>query len=269
MTEYASRHQLRIAAPPERVFDLLTTESGLRRWWTASTAATPEPGAVLRFGFDGDTVMMHFRVDRHDRARALTWTCVDNPKSPREWVDTKIVAELEPDGDGTVLRFGHIGWAKDDGALPLCNTTWGALMHRLRDAAEGRDRGPLFGPSAREIVRAYHDAWTTGKLDLAAERLSPNVDFQGPIDRFDRAEPFLAELAKLQPIIRSVELLGELERGDEVCLRYQLITAVPAIGTTEVAEWFRVKDGRIATIRLYFDPRPYVAMFAAPPSGSV
>ena len=43
---------------------------------------------------------------------------------------------------------------------------------------------------------------------------------------------------------------------------YDLATTVPSIGTTRIAELFRVENGKIISINLYFDPRPYVAMFS-------
>lgn len=44
--------------------------------------------------------------------------------------------------------------------------------------------------------------------------------------------------------------------GDEVCVLYDLVTTTPA-GAAPVAEWFRVRDDRIAAIQVYFDARPF------------
>jgi hypothetical protein len=42
--------------------------------------------------------------------------------------------------------------------------------------------------------------------------------------------------------------------GDDVCLIYDLVT-VPA-GTVPTAGWFRLRDGKIAAIQVFFDARP-------------
>ena len=139
-----SQHDITIVAPPARVFELLTTQDGLRSWWTAASRAAPTVGHVNVFGFDGGKVEFHFRVDEHVSPRHIAWTCVGAPKVPAEWVGTRIVADLEPTEGGTRLRFGHCGWASGGGAFTLCNTTWGHLMYLLRDAAEGRGNEPLF-----------------------------------------------------------------------------------------------------------------------------
>ena len=42
------------------------------------------------------------------------------------------------------LHFAHRDWQSLAGAYAMCNTTWGALMHRLKAVAEGEEPGPLF-----------------------------------------------------------------------------------------------------------------------------
>jgi hypothetical protein len=43
-----------------------------------------------------------------------------------------------------LLRFTHADWAADTDYFVSCTTTWGELMFRLKSAAEGKSRGPLF-----------------------------------------------------------------------------------------------------------------------------
>ena len=45
---------------------------------------------------------------------------------------------------GTLLRFTHGGWKSETDYFFNCNTTWGELMYRLKSAAKGKSRGPLF-----------------------------------------------------------------------------------------------------------------------------
>jgi hypothetical protein len=42
------------------------------------------------------------------------------------------------------LRFRHADWKERTEFFVTCNTAWGALMYRLKAAAEGRNPGPLF-----------------------------------------------------------------------------------------------------------------------------
>jgi len=139
-----SLHDITIAAPPERVFELLSTASGLRAWWTADSRASPAPGNVNVFGFNGGAVEFHFRIDENEAPHRLAWTCLAAPRVPAEWVGTRVTAEVASEDGKTRLRFAHRGWASAGGAYAMCNTTWGHLMHRLREVAEGGSPGPFF-----------------------------------------------------------------------------------------------------------------------------
>ena len=68
------------------------------------------------------------------------WIC----ESGKEWNGTRIAFRLEGKGGSTVMRFTHGGWATESEYFVSCNTTWGELMFRLKAAAEGKSRGPLF-----------------------------------------------------------------------------------------------------------------------------
>ena len=137
-------HRIPTDATPEKILPLITTTEGFRSWWTDDCEAVPKVGSVAIFRFDGGVVEFHFRMDELAPQRAA-WTCVAAPKVPAEWVGTRLTFDLSPArSGGTLIRFGHLGWRSIEGEYPACNTVWGELMHRLKDAAEGRPRGPYF-----------------------------------------------------------------------------------------------------------------------------
>ena len=49
--------------------------------------------------------------------------------------------------------------------------------------------------------------------------------------------------------------------GADACLLYDMETNTPA-GTAFISEWYQVRDGKIASIRVVFDARPFVPMFS-------
>jgi hypothetical protein len=56
-----------------------------------------------------------------------------------------LIFHLHPQSSGVQLDFRHANWQDPTPYFVSCNTTWGALMFRLKNAAEGRSAGPLFG----------------------------------------------------------------------------------------------------------------------------
>ncbi len=130
-------HSVEIAAPPSAVFPLLSLPEGLAKWW-AEDVVPVDGGAELGF-FSRATIY---------RLRALTlvppttaaWLC----ETGQEWEGTRIVFHIAPKTGMTDLRFRHEGWRAVSPFFVACNTTWGALLFRLKGAAEGGAPGPLF-----------------------------------------------------------------------------------------------------------------------------
>jgi hypothetical protein len=115
-------------------------------------------------------------------------------------------------------------------------------------------------PRAQEIVLSYQEA--VGKKDFSAARklLQDNLEFRGPIDAFHKADDYLHAIQKLSAIVEGVDILKVFEDGNEVSVFCDLKTKT--VGTAFVAEWYKVKDGKIASVRVVFDARPFAAMFA-------
>ncbi|MCI0622058.1 MAG: SRPBCC domain-containing protein [Acidobacteria bacterium] len=135
-------HQVTIAASPEKVFQALTTQEGLKSWWTSDTEAEPRVGSTALFGFDKRSVVFKMNVDELAPKKRVRWSCVDGPA---EWKGTKLRFDLESDDEGgTTVRFVHSGWRKTGDMFGICNTTWGALMVRLKAYVEGENPGPFF-----------------------------------------------------------------------------------------------------------------------------
>ncbi len=136
------QHRITIDAAPDRVFDALTLSEGLQSWWSRDSSATPEIGSVAVFKFVQGTIVFRMRIEELVPGKRVAWLCQGDLQ---EWEGTQLTWELEPtEGGGTDLRFAHKGWASTEGEYPRCNTTWGHLMHVLKDYAEGKPVEPHF-----------------------------------------------------------------------------------------------------------------------------
>lgn len=115
--------------------------------------------------------------------------------------------------------------------------------------------------SAKDIVLDYQRS--LGKQDYKAARsyMSDDFSFQGPLATHDKPEGLLKDLEQLHHIVKGVDMKKIFAEGDDVCLLYDLITTNPPVNSF-TCEWYHVKDGKIASIRVVFDARPFAAMFA-------
>jgi ketosteroid isomerase-like protein len=108
--------------------------------------------------------------------------------------------------------------------------------------------------SATDVVDRYFRA--LGDRDFAAARafLADDLRFEGPIDRFDRADDFMKAISGLFGMVKGVDHQATIADGDEVAVFYILDTP---LAKAPVAEWHTVRAGKIARIRAYFDARPF------------
>jgi uncharacterized protein YndB with AHSA1/START domain len=137
MTMADIQHSIQIAAKPESVYPLVATAEGLSRWWAADIV---QSDGSLDLGFFGRTTVYRLRLANSAPNTSVDWIC----ESGHEWSGTHLVFRLEAGGPGTILRFAHSGWQSATDYFTACNTTWGALMFRIKAAAEGKSPGPLF-----------------------------------------------------------------------------------------------------------------------------
>jgi len=117
--------------------------------------------------------------------------------------------------------------------------------------------------SAREVVDQYFDLFSRKRYDECRALLSDEgFSFQGPIDTFDNPDTFIAVVKNLGMLTREVRKLKVFEDGPDVCVIYDFEMQPPGEGTITIAEWFHVEEGKIRSIRIMFDARPFAPFFA-------
>ena len=104
----------------------------------------------------------------------------------------------------------------------------------------------------KQVVTNYHNAWTSGDMQAARVYLADDLDFQGSIDTFSRADDFIPSLAMFQKMLQRVTLIQSFFSESGAALLSDCDTMSPA-GVIRTAEFFRVTDGKIKSIRLVFD----------------
>ncbi len=104
----------------------------------------------------------------------------------------------------------------------------------------------------KQIVTNYHNAWTSGDMKKARAYLEDDLDFQGSIETFSRADDFIASLAMFQKMLHGVHLIQILCSENAAALLYDCDTMSTA-GVIRTAEFFAFNAGKIKSIRLVFD----------------
>ena len=132
--------EVSIAASPETVWELLVDPAKVTRWMGEQATFDARPGGVYRIGVvPGHTARGEFvEVDAPHRL-VLTWGW-ENGSSVVEPGMSTVEFELEPQGDGTLLRFTHSGLPTTESAESHGHG-WDHYLARLDIAAAGGDPG--------------------------------------------------------------------------------------------------------------------------------
>jgi activator of Hsp90 ATPase-like protein len=142
------RHALAIDAPPDRIAALVSTPEGLAAWWAEDVERVAGADAV-ELGFFNRTTT--YRLVRAPEANGVRWRC----ETGQEWAGTELVFRFQPRGNQTLLEFAHERWAEKTPYFVSCNTVWGHLMFKLKEAAEGAAGArPLFTRSGMDTSGA-------------------------------------------------------------------------------------------------------------------
>jgi ketosteroid isomerase-like protein len=116
--------------------------------------------------------------------------------------------------------------------------------------------------SPTDVVKKYYEAFDShqdGWQDLVAD----DVNFDAPIQKAKGKAEFVALTQQFLHFHKDTQLLKRFEQGDSVCSIFKFVMNTPTGQplTCEVAEWPRVEDGRIAEIKLLYDPRGFARAF--------
>jgi len=89
-------HEIRIKAPPDRVFAALSTVEGLRAWHSAHVSGEARVGGVLHIEGSGKP-SFEWRVTELSPPHRVGWVCA---AGPGDSVGTTAVFELAPAEEG-------------------------------------------------------------------------------------------------------------------------------------------------------------------------
>ena len=108
----------------------------------------------------------------------------------------------------------------------------------------------------KEIVMEFLDALQRKDFESARNYVSDNVSYIGPLNSFNRAEPYFKYVQHLN--LPKLDIKKVFTEGShDVCILWEVNYSTPP-ATIFVSAWYQVYDGKISSMRLVFDPRPFL-----------
>lgn len=100
-------------------------------------------------------------------------------------------------------------------------------------------------------------------LPKIAELLESDFVFTGPLMTVEGREKYIALLSQFLTVHSGFRVLRQFEDGSDVCSINELTVTAPSGSKIkmEMAEWFKIRDGRIAQHTIFYDPREFSKAF--------
>lgn len=108
---------------------------------------------------------------------------------------------------------------------------------------------------AHEIVDAYFAAMGKKDFDTIRTLVHDDVTFKGALGTTNGADDYVGGLRQTLANMRAVKRHVISAEGENVFQVYDLVMSEPDV-SLPVAQWLRVRDGKIAALQVFFDPRP-------------
>ncbi|WP_340677335.1 SRPBCC domain-containing protein [Paraglaciecola sp.] len=136
---YAINHRVGIKTSSEKVYEALTTDDGLTRWWTNDISGAGNIGSIIQFRFNGGGP--DFAVTELIPDKTVRWKHTGS--APEAWIGTEILFQLQVDDNQTFVRFTHSNWKEESDFMAHCSTKWAVFLISLKDALETNQGKPF------------------------------------------------------------------------------------------------------------------------------
>jgi SnoaL-like domain len=105
-----------------------------------------------------------------------------------------------------------------------------------------------------EVAETYLRAWKAGDFALLRSILADDATFDGPLGHASNADECIAGLKRMSQIVTDIVIRKTFVDGEDVLTWFDLHnTRTDPLATVN---WRHVSNGKIAWIRVTFDPRP-------------
>jgi uncharacterized protein YndB with AHSA1/START domain len=117
---------LSIRATPDKVYDAITKQEHLSKWWTADCSAEPKVGSKARFNFKKANFYNIMEITNLEPNKQVGWKCVEaGDEKSKEWEGTSVIWTIMDNGDGTTkLHLLHKGWKQETELYRACTEGW-------------------------------------------------------------------------------------------------------------------------------------------------
>jgi uncharacterized protein YndB with AHSA1/START domain len=134
----------------EKVYEAISTEEGVRKWWTEFSNVGTGVGSTAEFRFPKAGFYVRAEILSLQPNRLIEWKVFDSmhPEASgfsnlRDWEGTIIRFELgEVSEDHSILNFTHLGLSEELECYQVCERGWNSYLSSLQQLLVSGEGNP-------------------------------------------------------------------------------------------------------------------------------
>ena len=117
-------------------------------------------------------------------------------------------------------------------------------------------------PAPEKVFSDFLDAFEARDFELLRRYLSDSrFSYRSPVSSYASADSFVANIARIGPILERIERRMLFVEGNTVCGILNLKTTMEGLRLVPVVQLATVTDGKIVELEAFFDATAYNRMF--------
>ena len=126
-------HQVIIKGGKTTLYQAITSQEGLSKWWMKDCTAKPEIGFINEFRAEDIFINKMQNIELVENEKVV-WNCLNEND---DWTNTKVIFEISNKDDQHVqLDFRHTGYLEANGIYATCNYHWARHLFMLKYLCE-------------------------------------------------------------------------------------------------------------------------------------
>jgi uncharacterized protein YndB with AHSA1/START domain len=142
------------------VYEAISTEDGVRKWWTQFADIGQETGSMAEFRFPKAGFYLKSEIQSLVPSKLVEWKVIDSmhPEKSgfsnlRDWEGTLIRFEIEHvSEDESVLHFTHKGLTKELECYQVCENGWFSYLSSLKNLLVNGQGKPYLDDTENNMV---------------------------------------------------------------------------------------------------------------------
>lgn len=151
--------KLSLPVPVEKIYEAVSTQEGVRKWWTQFATVGNKIGSIAEFGFPKAGFYVRAEIQTLQSNQVVEWNVIDSmhPEASgfsnlRDWEGTIIRFEMEKVSvEDSVLNFTHIGLSEELECYHVCERGWTSYLSSLRQLLVSGKGNPYADDSENNI----------------------------------------------------------------------------------------------------------------------